>query len=75
MQFSVPAPPHFESMVHNKADIDTMMPLSDAATTNFGKAIEVEGVPSWLAIRLQGHVMAMQHARCCEIPAVAALKE
>ena len=77
MQFSVPfaAPPHFESMVHNTADIDTMMPLSDAATTNFAKAIEVEGVPSWLAIRLQGHVQAMQHAPCCEKSALAALKD
>ena len=77
MQFSVPfpAPPHFESMVHNKADIDTMMPLSDAATTNFAKAIEVEGVPSWLAIRLQGHVQAMQHAPCCEKSALAALQD
>ena len=77
MQFSVPfaAPPHLESMVHNQADIDTMMPLSDAATTNFAKAIEVEGVPSWLAIRLQGHVQAMQHAPCCEKSALAALQD
>ena len=52
-----------------------MMSLSDAATTNFAKAIEVEGVPSWLAIRLQGHVQAMQHAPCCEKSALAAFQD
>ena len=58
-------------MVHDSETLDKLIQLCDAATTTFAEFIEVEHIPYWLAVRLKGHVGAMQTARFNVIPAVA----